>query len=67
MSVKRTCGEVIETSAALVGLGMMLLCRKLHQNEYELGVAYVMGYEDAMACNPCEPLDAIDSFKKEDQ
>lgn len=66
MSDGRTCGETIQTFGALVGLGMMLIYGRITQAEYDLGVAYVMGYEDAMTCRPCEPIDTIESFKKED-
>lgn len=65
MSDGRTCGETIQTSAALVGLGMMAIIGRLTQSEYDLGVAYVMGYEDAMACKPCDPMETIDKFKEE--
>ena len=66
MSREKTCGATIESSAALVGLGMMAIFGRLTQTEYDLGVAYVMGYEDAMACKPCDPMETIDKFKEAD-
>lgn len=66
MSDEKTCGETIQTSAALVGLGMMLIYGRITQAEYDLGVAYVMGYEDAMDCKPCDPMETIDKFKEVD-
>lgn len=64
MSREKTCGATIESFAALVGLGMMAIIGRLTQSEYDIGVAYVMGYEDAMACKPCDPMETIDKFKE---
>lgn len=67
MSDGKTCGETIQTSAALVNLASAILLGMITQAEYDLGVAYVMGYEDAMACKPCDPMETIDKFKEADE
>ena len=67
MSDGRTCGETVRTTAALVNLASAILLGMITQSEYDLGVAYVMGYQDAMACRPCDPTETIDKFKEADE
>lgn len=67
MSREKTCFETIQTTGALVGLGMMAVFGRITQAEYNLGTAYVMGYQDAEACRPCDPMETIDKFKEVDE